>query len=107
MNTENSVGSESKYRGLQPFGRGKSGNPGGVPKWLKKVRKKLSVHADEAIETLVQVMREGEAADRVRAAKVVLEYTVPKPTQNVDVSVKRTVARLKPEIAARLAALDS
>lgn len=62
-------------------------NPGGIPKWLKGVRDSLKSLTPLAATTLESVMRHGENdKDRVAAAKVVLEYTVPKPKQTLKVS---------------------
>lgn len=64
------------------FARGKSPNPGGQAKWLKEVRQSLRDLTPLAAKTLKQVMEEGaKDSDKTAAAKVVLEYTVPKPKQ--------------------------
>lgn len=62
-------------------------NPGGQPKWLKGVRESLKNLTPLAARTLESVMTGADKdADRVAAAKVVLEYTVPKPKQTLKVS---------------------
>lgn len=63
------------------FKPGQSGNPGGKPAWLKKVRQSLQGLTPLARKTLRDVMKAGADKDRVAAAKTVLEYTVPKPRQ--------------------------
>lgn len=66
----------------RPFKKGQSGNPGGGPKWLKGVRESLKGLTPLARKTLREVMKGSEKdGDRVAAARVVLEYTVPKPKQ--------------------------
>lgn len=63
------------------FKPGKSGNPGGKPKWLKAARESLQSLTPLARKTLRQVMKNGADKDKVAAAKTVLEFTVPKPRQ--------------------------
>lgn len=92
----------------RPFPKGKSGNPGGQPKWVKRVKKALGQHAERAAEVLRQVMDHGEPADQVRAAKVVLEYTMPKPTEKVQLDLNPAAAsKLSGAMAAKLAEMDS
>lgn len=47
--------------------KGESGNPGGRPKELGHVRELARAHTEEALATLVEIMRNGET-DRARAA---------------------------------------
>lgn len=63
------------------FGPGNAANPGGQPKWLKQVRESLKALTPLAAERLKGIILDGEDKDSVAAAKVVLEYTVPKPKQ--------------------------
>ncbi|NJK31517.1 MAG: hypothetical protein HC927_03320 [Deltaproteobacteria bacterium] len=51
------------------FKQGVSGNPRGRPRSLPKVVKAWREHTDEAIETVLRVMRTGEDKDALAAAK--------------------------------------
>lgn len=81
---------------------GVSPNPGGQPKWVRGLRESLREHcAPLAARHLARVLggpvpkdetpeeaavyAEVSADDRTRAAKVVLEYTMPKPKATVTV----------------------
>lgn len=82
---------------------GVSGNPSGTHRWLQKVRKRLQKGSARAAtylmrvadgkETTYKVTKDGatvevelEAKDRIMACKVILEYTVPKPKQELEVT---------------------
>lgn len=69
---------------------GQSGNPGGQPKWVKEVRDALRKDAALARRLLRRVMqgkdlgaggREVRIADSVKAAEVVLKFSIPPPRQ--------------------------
>lgn len=92
------------------FHKGQTGNPGGKPKWLGEVQRALKGGSLEAAQYLASVVRgdatepyvtkDGEtlaspvrAKDRIAAAKVVLEFTVPKP-QNRDEKDAATATRV-------------
>lgn len=107
--SDTGVSDEQRRRtsGLRPWKPGQSGNPDGQPKWVGKVRKALAKNAELAADVLRQVLETGSDADKVRAAKIVLEYTIPKPTEKVEHKIKTELPRLSPELAQRLAALDS
>jgi hypothetical protein len=51
----------------RPFPKGVSGNPGGRPKEIGHVRDLARLHTQEALETLVDIMRTGKT-DSARAA---------------------------------------
>ena len=87
-NAAESSGTETETGGAsgRGFTKGKSGNPGGQPQWVKKVRDSLRALTPLAKKTLRDVMQNGEDKARVAAAKTVLEYTVPKPKQRLKVS---------------------
>lgn len=87
---------DAQDSGAQPIGtpypKGKSGNPGGQPKWVKKVRDALKKDANVARRLLNRVMRgkdilggaearEVKVSDSVKAAEVVLKFTLPMPKQ--------------------------
>ena len=77
--------------GRGPDGRALPGhaiNSGGrVKKWLIPVRKELRAGSVEAAELLRRVIKDdGEkTTDRIAAAKTVLDFSVPKPKQTVEV----------------------
>lgn len=86
------------------FGAGNRANPGGQPKWVATVRAMLDEGAPEAVDYLRSVVvggpvkstlldEEGEAIEgntypdidqRTAAAKVVLDYAVPKPKLTIE-----------------------
>lgn len=90
---------------LKPFKPGQSGNPGGVPKRALKLRKLILKHGEKAIATVLEVMENGEPRDRLAAAKCILDF-VPKEPEKRQLLVKTEGAKLKPDVAAKLAALQ-
>jgi hypothetical protein len=72
------------------FKPGQSGNPGGRPKMIVRVAEAARQHTWEAIETLVEVMRDkaATASARVMAACAVLDRAWGKPAQSLDVNVR-------------------
>ena len=97
-------------------------NPGGQPKWLRTVREALENGSAEAAGYLVRVVageetehvvdKDGAAIevplrgkDRIAAAKVILEFTVPKPKQELELSSgARPLSGLATELLLRVAA---
>ena len=65
------------------FQPGKSGNPGGRPKEIGRVKELARVHTEEALSTLAAIMRDSKspAAARVRAAECLLDRGWGRPTQ--------------------------
>lgn len=90
---------------LRPWKPGQSGNPDGVPKRSLKLRKLLLKHGEKAIATVLDVMANAvEPRDRLAAAKCILDF-IPKQPEKRE-HVVRAVGRLKPELAAKLAAMQ-
>ena len=58
---------------LKPFKPGQSGNPGGRSKAQIDVRNLARAHTEEAIETLVLVMRNGKPSEAAMAANALLD----------------------------------
>jgi hypothetical protein len=62
------------------FAPGQSGNPGGKPRKDRgQLRELFKAHKQEALETLLEVMRNGSNKDRTDAAHVILAYGFGKP----------------------------
>lgn len=68
---------------LIPFKPGKSGNPGGRPKGDIELRRAARERTGEALETLINIMRnqKAPAAARVTAAEALLSRGWGKPVQ--------------------------
>ena len=64
----------TKPRG-KPFEKGTSGNPGGRPRVPKHVRDLARSHTEEALATLVTIMRDEneKGSPRARAAEAILD----------------------------------
>ena len=97
-----------KAKPIMPFTwkPGQSGNPGGAPAWLRKAKKALGKHAEEAAAVLVDVMRNGNNNERVRAADIILKYSVPKPEASVSVTANPVHPMLTPAVAAKIVELS-
>jgi hypothetical protein len=85
------------------FKKGQSGNPGGVPKWVKLVRGELEGCSRLGLTKLKQLIEQGvlvfereqgpvvvpaEAKDVIKAIELVLSYTLPKPKAELEVTGK-------------------
>lgn len=98
---------ESTGTGRNPdgtFGKGNSANPGGQPKWVKAARDAMRDELWPLAQRHLRRVLSGEAPrdttptedalyadvtveDRTTAAKLVVEYTLPKPKQSVSAKV--------------------
>src|SRR5262245_36238101 len=76
---------------MAKFQKGQSGNPGGRPKVVGHVREIARQHTDEAIETLVAVMRDPKSppAARALASNSILDRGYGKPAQTIDANLQR------------------
>jgi hypothetical protein len=65
----------------QQFPPGVSGCPGGLPKWVKKIREAAAGHGTEAVDVLVSIMLDREAphAARISAADSLLDRAGARP----------------------------
>lgn len=69
------------------FKKGGSGNPGGKRKDTKAFIEECKEHAEEAIKTLLDCLRDKHSASaRIKAAEIIIQYAHGKPSQNVQVS---------------------
>ena len=87
-NSTESSGKKRRGPG-RPFKPGQSGNPNGRPKMAEDVRKKLKAATPEAVQLLVDVMKnENEkTALRMDAAKTIIERVYGKPLQPIDSTI--------------------
>lgn len=78
---------------MAKFEKGKSGNPGGRPKDLGDIRDIARTHTDAAIQVLIAVMGNEEAAPsaRVGAATALLDRAWGRPAQTINANVKGDV----------------
>jgi hypothetical protein len=71
----------------RPFPKGKSGNPGGLPAWVREVRELAGKHSKEAIERLVTLMRQKKQLKVAHAAAcAILDRAGAKPIQPIAVT---------------------
>ncbi len=100
--------------------KGESGNPGGRPSGIGEIRDIARAHTSEAIEVLVKVMGDPDAAPsaRVGAATALLDRGWGKPAQTINANLgeqdsfgemlrrisERNLARLKASTASEHAA---
>jgi hypothetical protein len=71
---------------LRPFKPGQSGNPGGRTKAQIDVRTAAREYTQEAIDTLVLIMRNGKPSEAAMAANSLLDRGWGKPKQSVEVT---------------------
>lgn len=61
------------------FKVGNKAGTGGAPSWVKAARDNLRDLVPGAVETLATILRDGEDRDALAAAKLILDFTVPRP----------------------------
>ena len=93
-----------------PFVKGKSGNPGGRPGNLMKVREMAAKHTKKAVDTLVAMLDSESDKVKVAAAEALLDRAYGKPTQPVagddsmpPILINTVIAGMTDEEVAKLA----
>lgn len=72
-------------KGNPNWSKGKSGNPSGRPKELGYLKELAQKHTVDAINTLVDVMHNGESGkERAFAADKILDRAYGKPSQSIE-----------------------
>ena len=86
-------------RSSTSFKPGVSGNPGGRPKVLTEVRDLAREHTVTAIDTLVSIMCNENAAAtaRITAAQAILDRSYGKPSQSMRIEEQRPMAVISGE----------
>ncbi len=79
--------------GLRPWKKGQSGNPGGRPKRSEEFVEECRTLADQARNTLVEVMSDPKAlaVARVNAAKILIERGYGQASQDMKLNVKSSI----------------
>lgn len=67
----------------RPFKKGVSGNPGGMPKAIADVRRKLRDLLPDATAALAELLEHHDGKVRIMAVREVYDRTMGKPTQPV------------------------
>ena len=81
------------------FAPGRSGNPGGRPPEVGRVKELARAHTEEALGTLVAIMRNGKspAAARLRAAELLLDRGWGKAETKAEIGAPGEFDHLTPE----------
>lgn len=80
MSEDDSQGT-GRTAGLIPYEPGKSGNPGGRPKWVSETRESLKRLVPGSVARLEKIINEGEDKDANAAIRLLWDFTIRKPRQ--------------------------
>jgi hypothetical protein len=83
--SESKVIATRNTKGLIPFKKGQSGNPGGRAKVISELRDLARAHTAEAIETLVRALNDKSGSVRIVAARELLDRGWGRAVQSYDV----------------------
>lgn len=75
-----------KQRG-KPFQPGQSGNPNGRPKIFQHIKELAREHTKEAIDAVLDALKDESKRVRLAAAELLLAYGYGRPTQHIEASV--------------------
>ncbi len=74
---------------MAKFKKGQSGNPGGRPKQDPAFSKLAVSKSTEALKTVIEIMDKSPSDEtRLKAAKLIMEYAVGKPKQELYANIK-------------------
>lgn len=76
--------------------KGESGNPSGRPKVVKEVRDLARKHGSDAIDRLVELMRDTDKRVAVQACVALLDRGYGRPPQSLDMTVEQAVISAVP-----------
>lgn len=99
----------------RPFQKGQpSANPGGQPKWVRALQAQLRTASEDGARLVGSVIR-GEPIEfeldgvtstmtpalpeRLRATEISLSYTLPKPSQKLELEVQTALSRIERALA--------
>lgn len=80
--------------------------PGGIDQKTRKVRKQLAKLDGKAMALLERMMTSEDPDQNTEALKLWAKYRLPVPTEKTAVDLSIKTPGLKPELAAKLAALE-
>jgi hypothetical protein len=75
--------------GKGQFKPGTSGNPGGRPKTPEQIKKIFNVAGPAAAAALVKLLDSEDEGIRLKAASAILDRSLGRPAQSVDMSVQQ------------------
>src|SRR6266404_809242 len=81
LNAETTERNKSRYRGLVPFPKGKSGNPGGRSKKFAQCQRLCREASPDAARRLIELMQSEDERVALMAADKVFDYTSHPPAE--------------------------